>query len=150
MDCSLISFTALSCQAWMPTKATAVTSWQPRLFWIRRNRTQESGDFLQRCLESPFSRNWSLELPWYSSKPPLSNTLYCWKRFLDILPKTTRMFSCWSEAVSSPRSGSCALPVCMLACLRKIHSDPHSFCILNEYMNFQFPCVSTLCTSKEV
>lgn len=81
-------------------------------------------DFLQRCLESPFSRKldlWSfLDIP----RSRLVKYPLLLKEILRHTPKDHPDVQLLEEAVSSPRSGSCALPVCMLACLRKIHSDP--------------------------
>lgn len=46
------------------------------------------------------------------------------KEILRHTPKDHPDVQLLEKAVSNPRSGSCALPVCMLACLRKIYSDP--------------------------
>lgn len=80
-------------------------------------------DFLQRCLESPFSRKldlWSfLDIP----RSRLVKYPLLLKEILRHTPKDHSDVQLLEEAVSSPISDSYVFQVYILACLRKIYND---------------------------
>lgn len=77
-------------------------------------------DFLQRCLESPFSRKLDL---WSFLDNPRSRLVkypLLLKEILRHTPEDHPDVQLLQEAVSTPTNDSCVFQICTLACLRKL------------------------------